>query len=505
MIHHEAFSWRFEASSFDFAEGWVHLMGCSCSPHGMERNEMQLTLARAALPAVLLGAATSLVNFDVTAVIVAAGDIAHDLGFGVRGLAWVMDAYSIAFVAALLSSGAMADRFGRRLVLLAGNGVFAIASVACAAALSGEMLWAARALQGVGAAGIVTGGIALIAAAYPETGARARALGLFGVLSGVAMALGPTLGGLITQYLGWRWIFLVNIPVCLAVGIWLPRLVPEVREFGQRRIDVPAVCLLTVSLGFLIMGLLEAPASPTSGAIEIGIGTAKLIAFAFQQRSAASPLLDARYLAAPAGIGVGVLLVVASLSYWAVLVILPAILRETFAWTASEIGWGLLLATLPMLLLPVPAARLVVHWGWRRHFALGVALIAVGDLAVASMPLVPSRDAALVAVVIGMVVMGAGAALVQAQLSGALVTLAPTECAGMASAATIVFRQGGFAIGIAALGALSLSAASPHGHARAMLFAAVCAGAASGVALWLLPGEVPGGGRSGGAEGETRH
>ncbi|RTL62204.1 MAG: MFS transporter, partial [Hyphomicrobiales bacterium] len=213
----------------------------------MQRNFASSAPSRGVRPAFFLGLGSFLTQFDVTSVIIATGDIARDLAFELRGVAWIIDAYSVAFVAALLMCGALADRFGRRRVLLAGNMLFAAASLVCAAAIGGPMLWAGRALQGIGAAGIVTGAIALVAAQYPEPAARARALGLFGVLSGVAMALGPTLGGLITQAWGWRWIFLINLPVCVAIGLAVPGLVPEIFEGVRRRIDGVGVGLVTLA------------------------------------------------------------------------------------------------------------------------------------------------------------------------------------------------------------------------------------------------------------------
>lgn len=454
----------------------------------MHRDITSPALSSDVRPAFFLGLGTFLTQFDVTSVIIATGDIARDLAFELRGVAWVIDAYSLAFVAALLICGALADRFGRRRALLGGNMLFAAASLACALAVGGPMLWAGRAFQGIGAAGIVTGAIALVAAHYPEPAARARALGLFGVLSGVAMALGPTLGGLITQALGWRWIFLINIPVCVAIGIAVPGLVTETFEASRRRIDGVGVGLVTVALGLAIWGLLEMGAAPVTGCVGISAGLVTLCAFVLQQRRTAIALFDARTFASPAALGISVVLVVVSVSYWAVLVFLPAILHEAFGWSAAEIGWGLLPAVAPMLVLPVAAARLILRWGWRRHYAMGLALIGIGDLAVASLSLIAVREMALAAAMSGMLAMGAGVALVQSQLSGALVMLAPADRAGMASAATIVFRQGGFAIGIALLGAVSLG---PLGHAGGMLLAGAGAAGACATALWLLPAATP--------------
>lgn len=144
-----------------------------------------------------LGLGTFLVLFDVTAVVVVTPVIVRDLGFAIAGAAWIIDTYSLAFAGALLASGALADRYGRRRAMLSGNAVFLIASIACGMATTGPMLLASRAVQGVGAAFMVTGAIALVAGAFPNQSQRTRAFGIIGVISGVAMALGPSLGGLL--------------------------------------------------------------------------------------------------------------------------------------------------------------------------------------------------------------------------------------------------------------------------------------------------------------------
>ena len=174
-----------------------------------------------------LGLSTFLILFDVTAVVVAMPAVAKDIGLGVSGLAWVIDAYSLTFTGALLASGALADRFGRRRCMLAGNAVFLVASVACGLASTEPTLLAARIIQGIGAAFMATGGTALVATAFPDIGQRARAFGLIGVISGAAMALGPTLGGFLASWFGWRWIFFANIPFCLALTLAVPLLVAE--------------------------------------------------------------------------------------------------------------------------------------------------------------------------------------------------------------------------------------------------------------------------------------
>jgi len=387
-----------------------------------------------------------------------------------------MDAYSLAFTATLLASGALADRFGRRRALLAGNALFAAASLLCAMAWDGPSLWLARGLQGIAAAFVITGSYALIAGLYPEPAARARAFGLAGIVAGVAMALGPTLGGVVATRPGWRWIFLANLPVCLA-AIWIvPRLIGESRDPAGRPIDPLGIALVTAALGLVIESLLSAHESLPRLLWGSGAGGLFLALFIRQQRHRAEPLLDPALLRQKAMIAVSLLLITVSVAYWAVLVYLPLFLQRRFGFTIEGTGLVLLAATLPMVVLPPYAGALALRWGWRRLFATGLAVIALGDAVLAATVLEKPAIDPLWLALSGMAVIATGAALVQAQLSGAVVALAPPARAGMASALTIVMRQGGFAVGIAGLGATVSS-----GYAAVFLaaMAAAVVGAAS--------------------------
>ena len=434
-------------------------------------------------PALALSLASFLTQLDVTAVVVAMPLIGGDLGFGMAGYAWVMDAYSLAFTATLLASGALADRYGRRRLLLIGNALFAIASLACGLAWDGPSLWAARAAQGMAAAFIITGSIALIAGAYLDTADRARAFGLAGIVSGAAMAVGPTLGGAVAAWIGWRWIFLANIPFCLLAGWVVPRLIAEARATDARPIDPLGVLLLTLALGLAIETLL-AGRTPAHVAIGVTASAAFGTFFMIQQRRRPQSILDPALLAQPAMIGVAILLLTVSVGYWAVLVYLPLFLVTGFGISAEESGVVLLAATLPMLMLPPLSGRLLTLWGWRRLFATGLAVIALGDLVLAVALWTPHAFAAALA---GMIVIAIGTALVQSQLSGAVVTLASPAQAGMASAITIVMRQGGFALGIAALGATLGSEHGASAYTHVFMLAAAASGIGIVAALMLLP------------------
>ncbi len=430
-------------------------------------------------PALALSFAGFLTQLDVTAVVVALPTIGDDLGFGLAAYAWTMDAYSLAFTAMLLAAGALADRHGRRQVLLLGNALFAVSSLACGLAWDGPALWAARVAQGLGAAFVITGSISLTASAYPAPADRARAFGLAGIVSGMAMALGPTLGGAVAAWLGWRWIFLANIPFCILAAVIVPRLVAEERAAESRLLDPLGIVLLTLALGLAIETLLAGRTIPH---VMVGAGASLIcgVLFVMQQGRQPRPILDPALLTQPAMIAVALLLITASIGYWAVLVYLPLFLMTAFGLSTAQAGIAILAATLPMVFLPPLAGRLATKWGWRALFASGLGLITAGDIMLA---LWPTWTMAL----LGMAVIATGAALVQSQLSGAVVTLASPAQAGMASALTIVMRQGGFAIGIALLAAALGGVRAPEAYAAVFLYAALASAIGAAAALLLLP------------------
>lgn len=444
-----------------------------------QRHSLLITFA--------LGTSSFLTQFDVTAVVIAMPAIAKDLGFGVAGFAWISDAYSLAFTGALLAAGALADRFGRRRSMLGGNAVFLLASIGCGIATSGPTLFAARVLQGAGAAFMVTGALALVASAFPSAGQRARAFGVMGVISGIAMALGPTLGSFLAAWFGWRWIFLANIPFCVALALAVPRLVAETRDPEGRPLDPVGVALLTMSLGLAIDTLLRHDVSlVTRAACLAGSATAATF-FGWQQWRSPRPLLEPRVFATSAMAGVGVLLTAIQFGYWAVLVYLPLFLNTGLRMSMELAGVALLAATLPMLLVPPIGGRLATQQGWKRLFAIAFGIIIVGDASLVIAALADTPSIRLVATIVGMLTIGIGAALANPQLSGVAIALAPPAQAAMASAVMMIVRQGGFAISIAVLGALLGTAADVAAFAKPFTLAALAALLGMAAALMLLP------------------
>jgi len=436
-------------------------------------------------PALALGLAAFLANFDVTAVVAALPAIARDLGLDVAGYAWVMDAYSLSFTCWLLIAGALADRYGRRRTLLLGNLAFAAASLGCGLAWNEASLAAARAAQGLGAAFVVTGGFALIATTYPSPTSRARAFSWLGVTSGIAMAMGPTLGGLTAAWLGWRWIFLLNLPICGLICWSVPRLIAEARDPAPRFVDLSGMAMLTAALLLLVVSLLHVASSPAASSAGFGLASLLLATFIKQQSRRVQPIFDPGVFANRTVAGIALLLTAVSVGYWALLVYLPPFLAHVRGLETDLVGTTLLAATLPMLLLPPLGGRSVSALGWRRHFVVALGFMAIGN-AIFAVTLV-SNVPSVWSVIPAMALIGSGAALAHPQLSGAVVALAGSEQAGMASAATVVVRQASFAIGIAALGATLVTTDRADAYSPLFLTATIVCLAGILAAAVLLP------------------
>lgn len=443
-------------------------------------------------PALLLGMAAFLTNFDVTAAVIALPMVARELAFGVAGYAWVMDAYSLAFTGCLLLAGGLADRYGRRRAMLVGNGIFAFASFACGVASDGPTLLAARALQGIGAAFIITGGFALIANVYTQAADRTRAFAWLGVMSGIAMALGPTIGGLVASWSGWRWIFLINLPACALVAWGVPRLIAEAREAVPRPFDIVGVVLLTAALVALVEALLHGRTSTAHLAGGLALSAVLLAGFGIQQRYRDKPILDPGIFSQKAIVGIAVLLFAVSVGYWAVLVYLPLFFAAAFNWSSDMAGVALLAATLPMLFVPPWGGRLVGRFGRRLYFSLALAMLTAGNAIIMIALIFNASSPPPGLIFFGIVAIGVGVALAHPQLSGAAVSLVPLDHAGMASAATVVMRQAGFAVGIAVLGAALQINASAMSYVWLFAVAGMASAAGLVAAALLLPARVHG-------------
>src|SRR4051794_21831546 len=239
-----------------------------------------------------------IVGLDITAVNVALPTIGRELGAGVSGLQWTVDAYTVVMASLLLFSGSTADRLGRKRTFVAGLTVFSTASLLCSLAPTVELLIAFRVLQAVGGAMLNPVAMSIIANTFTDPRERAQAVGVWGAVFGVSMALGPIVGGALVSSLGWRAIFLLNIPVGLAAIVLTLRFVPESRAPRPRRFDPVAQLLVIVLLAGLTYAIIEAPTrgwtSPTILAV-FGAAAAALVALVRYELRRREPLIDLRF------------------------------------------------------------------------------------------------------------------------------------------------------------------------------------------------------------------
>ncbi|MEU8892735.1 MFS transporter [Streptomyces sp. NPDC048442] len=405
------------------------------------------------LTAVCLG--TFMLLLDVTIVIVALPDMAHSLGASLSDLQWVIDSYALALAALLLGAGAAADVTGRRRVYVAGTAVFALASLACGLASSPAVLIAMRALQGVGGAAMFATTLSLLAAGYQGRD-RSVALGVWGAVSGAAAAIGPVLGGVLTQALDWRWIFFVNLPVS-ALAIWVTlRTVPESRGRGERRIDWAGTVAFAVFAGALTFAVVRAGAegwasAPT--AVTLAVAVLALAVFVVVEERVAQPLLDLRLLRRPS-------FAVVMLGALAFNATAFGVLPYTSIWLQTLLGMSPVRGGL--VVLPLAAASFVVAAAGGRllhgapaRLVIGGGLVLIGGGALAQTML--DADSGWAVLVPGFVVAGIGVGLVAPALAGAALASVPPRNAGMAGGAVNTFRQLGFALGVAVFGTVLTS------------------------------------------------
>ena len=448
------------------------------------------------LAATVLG--SSVAFLDATVVNIALPAIGSDLGGGIAGLTWTVNAYTLTLAALVLVGGALGDRFGRRRVFMVGAAWFGVASLACAVATDMTMLVAFRALQGVGAALLTPGALAILQAAFRAED-RSRAIGAWSGLAGITGALGPFLGGWLVEVASWRWIFFLNVPVVVAVLVISARHVPESRDpTASGRVDLPGAGLAVVGLGALSIGL-TSWSEEGLGALEvqagIGVGLLALAAFLAYERVAPHPMLppgifaSARFRATNAV----TFLVYAALGgvfFWFVVT-----LQVVAGWEPLMAGISLLPVTVLMLLFSPSAGRFGDRYGARLPMTLGPLVAAVG---VALMSRV-GPDAGYQDVLAPVTLLGVGLTLTVTPLTTTVLSAVTGDHSGVASGVNnAVARTGGLLL-IAVLPALTGLGQGGFGNAPALEAAfgpamLICAGLLAGagvLAAWSLRSQEP--------------
>ncbi|CAL9378739.1 Multidrug resistance protein Stp [Streptomyces sp. enrichment culture] len=419
------------------------------------------------LTAVCLG--TFMLLLDVTIAVVALPDMARGLDASLSDLQWVMDGYALALAALLLGAGAAADVLGRRRTHVAGVVLFAVASLLCGVATGPAVLVAARAVQGVGAAAMFATTLPLLGSVY-QGRQRSVALGVWGAVSGAAAAVGPVLGGLLTDGPGWRWIFYVNLPVSVA-AVWLTlRVVPESRGARGRRVDVLGTVTFAAFAGAVTYGAVRAGSDgwTETGTLAAFVCAVLLLAvFVAVERRSADPLLDVRLFARPAFSAV----MVGALAFNAAAF---GVMAYTSIWLQTLLGMspvrgGLVFLWLSLASFVVAAAGGRLLHGVPARFTIGggLLLISAGQFSTAFL----DASSTASALVPGLLLTGVGTGLVSPGIAGAALAAVPPERAGTAGGAVNTFRQLGYALGIAVFGtvlAARMTDTLPSGAAHAL-------------------------------------
>ncbi|GAA2488928.1 MFS transporter [Streptomyces gobitricini] len=406
----------------------------------------------------LVSAGGVMMTLDVTVVNVALSDIARDVDAGLTRVQWTVSAYSLAFGALLLTAGALSDRVGRRAVFTAGMALFTLASAACGLAPDAGTLIAARAAQGLGGAMVFAPTLALMAAVY-EGARRQAAIAAFAAIASAAGALGPIIGGLFVQVLGWRWIFLVNVPIGILVVAGALTRMPEsmAPRDARRRMDLTGAALGVGALLALHYPLVAGPESGWAAPrvlVSAAVGVLLATALVASQRRGGG-LLDMTLLRIRAFSGAAVLGFLARLTSLGVLAFVTLWLQSTHAYSPLEVGLHLLPLTGSLLLAGLFVARLQRVFPPDLLVAGGFAAQALGlaGLGLAGAGTGPGEGGRAVTVV-ALVLLGIGGAVIFPPLMGIAVGAAPADRAGMASGLTNACYPLGTATGVAVFGAI---------------------------------------------------
>ncbi|HVV20403.1 MAG TPA: MFS transporter [Pseudonocardiaceae bacterium] len=394
-----------------------------------------------------------LVLLDVTVVNVALPRIGTGLAAGVTGLQWVVDGYSLALAALLLASGTIGDRYGHKRVVLAGMLVFAVASLGCAVAPTAGVLIAARAVQGIGAALLLPGTLAIISRTYPERREQARAIGVWAGVGSVALPAGPLVGGLLVQGPGWRWVFAVNVPIVVVAGLVALRRVREDAGRGDRELDPPGTVLVVVGLAAATFTIIQAGHAGLGAAVVVGavVAVAAFGGLVAAERRAAQPLLPPDLFRRPAFVTANVVAGCMNLGSLGLLFLLTLFLQTVQHRPALLAGLAVLPLFLPLSLLAPVAGRLAGRVGPKPVMIAGLALAAAG------VGLLSTWDAGspYVSLLPAMVCWGVGLGVLTPAVVSAAIAAAPADRSGLASGVNNTARQAGGAIGIAAYGAVA--------------------------------------------------
>ncbi|MEM5437663.1 MFS transporter [Paraburkholderia diazotrophica] len=398
-----------------------------------------------------MGCAMTVLDTNVVGIVLPT--IARDLNASFADIEWVISAYVLCFAALLLPAGSLADRFGRKRVFLAGIALFALASFACGIAPSAALLYVARAAQGVGAAFLLAPALAIIGHAFHDERERARAWAVWGGIMGLTMVLSPLIGGVVSAYLGWRWAFTINVPICALLATGVVRIVDESRDPTPRSLDLPGIALFAAAMFSLTWALILGPERgwfSTAAVSRACAGVALFAAFALVESRRAHPMLDLTLFRSLPFVGAIVAMFAYASSAQVMASLLPLFLQNARGESALGAGAGMLPFALAMLLLPQLGRKLSTYMDSRRILTLGLAVVACGNLAM----MLAARRADHAWLIVAMALLGSGGGLLNGETQKAIMGTVPRERAGMASGISTTSRFTGILLGFSGLGAV---------------------------------------------------
>jgi MFS transporter, DHA2 family, multidrug resistance protein len=409
-----------------------------------------------ALALATLTAPVLLITLDMTVLGAALPAISEDLRPGAAEQLWIVDVYSFVLAGLLVVAGGLGDRLGRRRLLLAGSAAFGLASLAAAFAPTAAALVAARALLGLGGATLMPSTLSLIRTIFPEPGARRRAIGVWAATFSAGAAAGPVIGGWLIEHFWWGSVFLVNVPICLALLVVGPFLLPESRDPRPGRFDLPSAGLALATMFPLVYAVKSAATDgvTTAGVVAGVVGLAAGTWFVRRQRRVADPLLDLALFSRRA---FSVPVVTNLLSVFALvglLVLVPQYLQLVVGMSPLAAALWLVPGTLAGMAGALVAGRLARRFAVRRLVGTALVVAAVGFGALALLAV----GAGPVAVVVGMALAGMAIALVEPLTTDLVLTSAPAERAAAASAISETGFELGGALGVAVLGSVAAAA-----------------------------------------------
>ncbi len=441
----------------------------------------------------------SMIFVDVTVSGVAGPTIAGEFGSGTDGVAWIANAYLVALAALMAIGGRLGDILGKRRAFEAGIVGFAAASAICGLAGSMEMLLLGRALQGVGAALMQPASSALVIECFAP-GERGKAMGVYIGIPMTFFALGPVLGGLVTEHLGWRWVFFVNLPVAAMSLLLAFRAKPPNRPSPDRAIDLPSVAMLVTGLPLLVVSLQEGAHSDGAGSIRLleprslaalAGGIALCILFAWRQLRAARPLVRLGLFRDRALLANTLLIAIMQFAMAGLVVEGSVYAQEVLLYDATKAGASLMPMLVPVIFLAQVAGRRYDRLGVRPLARIGT-VCATAGFATWGVGCVATSYPVIA---LGMILLGAGVAFIMSPANTDALSRAPDELRGQVSGLLQTFRQAGGALGVAFAAAIATALEAfgqPLGTAiGGAMFGGALVAAVGVVVAWRMPSILP--------------